>query len=174
MKNESKGLQIIDMDTGEILGKYDPKKPRLPGSKYVLIFGNMLAMFGMEFTSLQLAIIMNMDSNNRLVLSYTSKRALAKLRDCSTKTITNNLYMLVKKGLMLRESPNHYFVNPMFFTKANKMRIRELQDEYLAIYAKGQPRSMQTDPNRLIDEVRRILNNSEAEDYNPDDYEPLI
>ncbi len=115
----SEDYSIINMKTGEVMGKYDPKKPRLPSSQFMLIFGKMLIKHEVEVSSLQMAIIQEMNTNNRLSLSTASKKELAKTAGVSYGTILNNFSNMIRNGILHRESSNNYFVNPHLFTKAS-------------------------------------------------------
>lgn len=124
-------FSILDNESGEILGNYQPKKPRRSGHKYILVFGMNLFESDIIISPLEMAILMQMDTLNKLYIPPKLKELIRAKRKKSLKTINNTITRMIDKDLMLRIGTSHYFVNPLYFTKSHQNKTLELQSEYL-------------------------------------------
>ena len=121
---------IVNNQSGEIVGDYEPKKPRRSGHKYILVYGENIAEAGIVLNPLVMALLMQMDTSNRLQISSSAKRAIIKNQGKTLKHINNAIARMISKDLMLRISTGYYLVNPIFVSKSNRNKTMELQSEY--------------------------------------------
>jgi hypothetical protein len=124
-------LVILDQETGEIRGEYQPKRTRRTRTQYSMIFNGIIAEDKVNLTSLMISIIAYMDKHNVLRLDKRDYRQILKLNEISgIQVIHNTLRKMKEQGIIERITRGMYFVNPYYFAKTNQYQIDILRNEF--------------------------------------------
>jgi len=167
MKNSNPKYQILNVETGEIMGDYVPKSRRKSTHEYYLVFARNLSDAGINVTALEQAILLEMNAKNIISLSETAQNDIMQRNKINLDYLRHAFVNMCKKGLVLRISQSVYFANPIFVTKSSCENIYALRSEYLSFLTKisSTKKSKSTKnpaekENKILVQVQNVLNNS--------------
>jgi len=129
-------LSIVDVETGELHGKYKHKM-KLSDSDFVLFFAKNLATLAVSKPSSKNRIVaailneMNKDNVVHLVSSFTIP--LAKQLEVSKSYITKVIIELIELRILFRIGRGVYIVNPWIYGKGNLQNISKLRWQFDAV-----------------------------------------
>lgn len=144
------------------IGKYKPrKKKRTKKHTFYLMIAENIASTDIIITSISQIILLQMDSNNRIIIDSVLVSEWAKKYKKAEGTFWSTLNRMVKEGSLLKESAGHYFANPFYFTKASDDKADSLRIEWGQIREKQfQAEIMKTKAvdKHIMKQTREILN----------------
>jgi hypothetical protein len=134
MENKSKLRQAIyDPETSEIVRdeEFKPHRKRLSTDVFCLEFMKTTAKANLNINSAMRMVIIQMNKkDNRLYLDSYIRDQIAKFLECSRNVVDLAIYNLLKQDVIMKLDQCYYFVNPYYFTKANKNNVKKMQLEW--------------------------------------------
>lgn len=130
--------QILDTDSGELMGKYSPvySGQKISHKDFLLFFAKNLSTLIKSKPSNKDIIISRvlskMDSNNHVYLFQDFREPLAKELGLNISYIGKVINELEKKQILFRQHKGVYLVNPYIYGKGNMENIAKVRWEFEA------------------------------------------
>jgi len=160
MSKDNRNLAIVDLDTSEIISKYQIREQRKNNNYFTLVFSREFITRGIELTNFisLLACEMN-SSDNILQLTTKRKQQLSKELRMSPNTFHVYLSRSCKQNIMIRLARSLYMINPYLLTKSSKDKLIELKALYNKIGAEQRELSFKVkeDSKRDFDRKSRSI-----------------
>ena len=163
-------LEIVDMRTGESLGKYIPKV-RKKSHKYCLTFLDNLIMNNIVLTKGMYAILTQMDFKNKISIPDKLLVKLSKAYNIPINTLKCDIQKMLKRQIMLK-SDTEYFVNPDYCTKANNQVREILNSQFISLKTKEafaklkEYQENEEIEKKIVKNAKRLINYSTAKALN--------
>jgi hypothetical protein len=125
-----KKYSIVDKETGEVIGDYEPKRIRKHSYRYHITFHFDLFKSDVSISPIMQLIISQMDGKNRLYMGVKKRKTFSRLYKISYNSLNTTIMRMKKLNMLAAESPAYFFINPYYFTKTNLRALEQLRREY--------------------------------------------
>lgn len=121
---------IINNETGEYIGDYNPKSKRNFNYRYSLFFTYNIAKHKINITSTMFIVLSMMDTNNYLIINSEKISYLAKYHSITENALRITITKMIKLNMCIRIQANNYIINPFFITKTSMNKLAKIREYY--------------------------------------------
>lgn len=123
-------IKIIDTETGEILGDYNPKK-RNRAKLFYITYTELIKKNCIKYDPVLISCLCeDMKRDNTIIINTNRRNEYSKLMKTTPRRIDDILTQSIKINVITRICKSVYMINPEYFSKCSYTQKKELEKIY--------------------------------------------